>query len=104
MTLRLIHPTETVLSEIVRTIRELAFGRSLAVGTFTLAAGVTTTTVVARNCGADSQILCFPKTAAAATELGAGGMYVSSVAPGSFVVTHANDASTTRTFGYAALG
>jgi hypothetical protein len=95
---------ERDLSKIVFTVRQLAEGRSNAVGTFTLAASAATTTVTATNCGAGSSVLCFPTTAHAGAELAAGGMYISTVSNGSFVVTHANNSQVDRTFMYVALG
>ena len=89
---------------IVQAVRELFEGRSHAVGQVTLTANTTTTTVTAPNIGADTRITLFPRHASAATELGAGGMYVSSVKAGQFVITHANDASTSRLFDWHALG
>lgn len=97
-------PTETNPLRIVRGIRDLFEGRCNAFGTFTLRADETTTTVTAPNCGLGSQILFSPKTANAAAEIAAGGMYVSSVSQGAFVVTHANDPSEDRTFAYRIAG
>ena len=97
-------PAETNLYKIVRAIRELFEGRSNAVGSFTLAAGAASTTVTAANCGAGSTVLAFAKTANAAAEVGNGTMYIGTVGNGSFVVTHANNAQTDRTFLYAAFG
>ncbi len=89
---------------IVQAIRDLFAGRSNAVGTIELTANSATTDVTAINCGADSRVFLFPSSAAAATELGAGGMYVSSVSSGAFTITHANSATTGRTFYWVALG
>jgi len=97
-------PTETNLYKLVRAIRELFEGRSNAVGSFTLAANVGSTTVTAANCGAGSTVLYTPTSANAATEVGNGTIRVSTVANGSFTVTHANNAQTDRMFLYAALG
>lgn len=96
--------TETNTRRIVTAIRELWEGRSHGFGTFTLTADDTTTTVAAPNCSALSQILFSPKTANAAAEIAAGGMYISAVAQGQFTVTHANDSGTDRTFAYRIAG
>jgi hypothetical protein len=96
--------TEKDLFKIVRAVRELFEGRSNAVGTFTLTASATSTTVTAANCGAGSTVLLTPTSAHAATEIGNGTIYVSSVANGSFTVTHASNSQPDRTFLYAALG
>jgi hypothetical protein len=95
---------ERDLYRIVTAIRQLFEGRSNAVGSFTLAAGATTTTVTANNCGAGSTVLLTPTTAHAAAEIAAGGMYVSAVANKSFTVTHANNSQSDRTFQYACFG
>ena len=96
--------TETDLKKIVLAIQQLAAGRSNATGTVTLATGSATTVVPDRNCAAGSTPLFTPATANAATELGNGTMYVSAVANGTFTITHANSATTGRTFLYALIG
>lgn len=96
--------TETDLKKIVLAIQQLAAGRSNAVGSVTLATGLSTTTVSTPNCAAGSTPILTPATANAAIELGNGTMYVSAVANGSFTITHANSATTGRTFLYAILG
>jgi hypothetical protein len=98
------NPSEKDPYKIVRAIRELFEGRSNAVGTFTLSASTTTTTVTSINCGSACTVVAEPMTANAAAEKGNGTMYISSVLNGSFVVTHANAVSTDRTFRYVALG
>lgn len=95
---------ETNLRLIVESIRQLFFGRSLAVGTVTFTQNVTSTTVAATNCGEDSVITLTPRTAAAGTEFGAGTWYISSVTRGSFVITHANSATAGRTYDYSIRG
>lgn len=96
--------TETDLKKIVLAVQQLAAGRSNAVGTVTLATAAATTLVVDKNCAAGSTPLFTPTTANAATEFGNGTMYVSAVANGSFTITHANSATTGRTFLYAIVG
>jgi len=95
---------ERDLARIVRAVRQLAEGRSNAVGAFTLSANAASTMVTAPTCGAGSSVLAFPKTANAAAEIGNGTMHIGTVANGSFTVTHANNAQTDRTFMYAAFG
>lgn len=89
---------------IVTAIRDLFEGRSNAVGTVTLTASTTTTTVTNLTSGADSKIFLFPTTANGSAELAAGGCYISATAQGSFTITHANNAQTDRTFFWCALG
>jgi hypothetical protein len=97
-------PSESDPYKLVRAIRELFEGRSNAVGSFTLTAAAGSTVVTAANCGSGCTVLCTPKTANAAAEVGNGTMYIGTVANGSFTVTHANNAQTDRTFLYAAFG
>jgi hypothetical protein len=96
--------TETDLKKIVLAIAQLAAGRSNAVGTVTLATSAATTVVTDKNCAAGSTPLFTPITANAALEIGNGTMYVSTVANGSFTITHANSATAGRTFLYALIG
>lgn len=99
--------TETDPKLIVLAIQQLAAGRSNATGTVTLATGSATTVVTPTQTGmvaAGSTVMLTPTTANAATEVGNGTMYVSAVANGSFTITHANSATTGRTFLYAILG
>lgn len=97
---------ETLISRVVAAVRALAAGRNNATGTATLAAGVTTTTVAAPNCGPDSQVFLFPRTANAAVEVGNGTIYIlaANVTAAQFVITHANGVSLDRTFSYVCLG
>jgi hypothetical protein len=96
--------TETDLKKIVLAIQQLAAGRSNAVGAATLAPGAATTVVTDKNCSAGSTPLLTPTTANAAIEIGNGTLYVSVVANGSFTISHANSATTGRTFLYALQG
>jgi hypothetical protein len=96
--------TETDLKKIVLALQQLAAGRSNAVGSVTLAVGSPSTTVQTSNCAAGSTPILSPASAAAANELGNGTLYVSAVANGSFTISHANSATTGRTFLYAVLG
>ena len=96
--------TETDLKKIVLALQQLAAGRSNAVGSVTLATGSPTTTVTTSSCATGSTPILVPASAAAAAEVGNGTMYVSAVANGSFTLTHANSATTGRTFLYAILG
>ncbi|WFU35662.1 hypothetical protein QA635_15135 [Bradyrhizobium brasilense] len=96
--------TETDLKKIVLAIQGLAAGRSNAVGTVTLATGVSTTIVSTPNAASGSTPILTPASANAATELGNGTLYVNAVANGSFTITHASSATAGRTFLYAVLG
>lgn len=84
------------------TINELLKGRDNSIGTFTLAAGVTTT-VVTDNLFQSEQIPVWtPVTANAAAALT--NVYVSSRTNGSFTLTHSSAATTDRTFYYVRRG
>lgn len=85
-----------------RAIQQLEQGRLNVTGTCTLTPSATTTVVTAKNCGAASQITLTAKTANAAAALAT--TYVSTVANGSFTLTHANSAQVDRIFGFHAIG
>ena len=75
-----------------------------AVGTVTLTANAASTTVINNLMAPEMGVFPFPLTANAAAEWGAGTMYLSTRDSGSFVLTHANNAQTDRTFIYVVLG
>lgn len=92
--------TERQLSQAVR---ELIEGRSNAVGTVTLTAGTTTTTISKQTINANAGVFLQPTTANAAAALAT--TYVNvTVGGGSFTITHANNAQTDRTFLYLVNG
>lgn len=97
---------ETLLPRVVAAVRGLAAGRSNAAGHVTLAANAATTTVKAPNCGADSEVFLFQKSANAAAEIGSGTIYIlpANITAGQFIITHANNAQDDRTFSYVCLG
>lgn len=98
--------TETDLKKITLAIQQLAAGRSNATGTVTLTQNSATTVVTTRTgtCSTGSVPILIPTTANAATEFGAGSLYISSVGVDSFTITHVNSATASRTFIYAILG
>lgn len=81
-------------------IRQLAEGRSNAIGTVTLAPGATSTVVKATNCAPTSIVLLTAQTANAAA---ATGVYVVA-GKGQFTVHHDSSAATDRTFGFETRG
>lgn len=85
-------------------INQLAQGRSNAIGSCTLTASTTTTTVTAPNCGADSMVILFPQTANAANDFGLIYVDPDDVSAGQFVITHANNSRTDRTFWFVCVG
>lgn len=92
------------LQKVITIVQQLAQGRSNAVGSVTLTQNAATTTVTAPTCGVNSTVLLFPVTANAATEFGAGSLYVSTTSNGSFVITHVNSPTASRTFRWVCLG
>lgn len=87
---------------IATTVNKLASGRANNASSFTLAAGVTSTTVTDPAFESSMVPAFTPITANAATAVAT--TYVSSRSKGSFVVTHANNAQTDRTFIYTKWG
>lgn len=90
--------------KVSQAINQLAQGRSNAIGEFTLTASTTTTTVAAPNCGADSAVFVFPQTPNAANDFGLLNIDPDDVSAGQFIVTHASNARTDRTFWFVCLG
>lgn len=90
---------------VAQKVNQILDGKTNNTGSVTLTASTTTTTVTDRRVGVESVILFMPTTANASAEIGAGGMYVSTQTAGtSFVITHANNAQTDRTFRYIIVG
>jgi hypothetical protein len=104
MTVRVVNRNEKDLTQYALAISELAAGRSNATGTVTLTANAGSTVVTDANFGTGSVPSLTPTTANAAAEIGAGTMYVSARAAGSFTLTHANNAQNDRTFIYSVQG
>jgi ABC-type amino acid transport substrate-binding protein len=101
--MRRLPPSGTTERDRDFTINQLIDGRSNAVGTVTLTAGTTTTTVAKDIFNGDAEPFLFPQTANAATELG-NGTIRAIVTAGLLTITHANNGQTDRTFSYAVLG
>lgn len=86
-------------------IRQLAMGRSNATGTVTLTANAATTTVEAEHCTVGSIVnLTMPQTANAAAAIATTYIAPATVTRGQFIITHANNAQTDRTFGWEVRG
>lgn len=83
-------------------VNALIAGKADVVGTFTLAAGGTSTVVADNKFEGNMAVLWVPLTANAAGAIG--GLYLSARQQGQFTLTHANTASTDRTFAYVRLG
>jgi len=85
-------------------IQQINSGKTANAGTVTLTDSVATTTVNHPGFEATMGVWLFPTTANAATEFGAGTIYVSTKNDNSFVITHVNNAQTDRTFDYVVIG
>lgn len=101
MSFRTVNPASD--DRTVRDVLALAMlGKLNAVGTVTLTASSTTTTLTDPRIGAESVILFMPTTANAKTA--AANLYVSARASGSATLTHSSSANVDQTFGYVVLG
>jgi hypothetical protein len=85
-------------------IRQLIDGRNNAVGTVTLTANVTTTAVTRTNANANAFVFLFPLTANAAGAVATTYVLQANITKSGFTLTHANAATTDRTFAYVLLG
>jgi hypothetical protein len=81
-------------------------GKIECITEITLTANAATSTLVDERLSVQSVVLFDPKTATAATELYGGTMYVLTAnrGTGTWTITHANSAVTTRTFQVAIIG
>jgi LDH2 family malate/lactate/ureidoglycolate dehydrogenase len=97
-----------VLRQLINVVKGIMQGKTNNTDSVTLTAntGTTTVSVADGRIGQTSFIAFMPTTANAATEFGAGTMYVSSrsVANNTFTITHTNGASADRTFYYVLIG
>lgn len=92
-------PTAEWCRKLAEAIEQLANGSGRSVGTLTLTAGTTTTTVQSIYVTPTSHITLTPTTANGAAAIAT--TYVSARNNGvSFVLTHANSAQTDRSFTY----
>ena len=87
-------------------VARLFQGKSNNTGTFTCTANVATTVLSDPRLTVGSVVLFDPKTANAAAELAAGTMYALTANRNNltWTITHANAATTDRTFQYAIIG
>lgn len=82
-------------------------GKLNSFGTVMLGTSVGSTTVLDPRVGVNSAVFLFPQTANAAAELGNGTAYIAPadhVNKTSFKITHANSATTGRTFFWLLIG
>ena len=99
-----LHPTEEDNFKQNYFMRQLAEGRSNAVGSCTLSSTGTITSVIATTIGPNSFPILAPKTAHAAALIAGGATFVSSVIPQLFYVTHTSTGSTDLSFWYFCVG
>lgn len=94
----------TDLKQFWRSLLSLASGGSNATGSVTLTVSAASTTVTDQNCAAGSVIKLVPTTANAAGALATTYVPPATVLNGSFVIQHASNAESDRTFSYAIQG
>lgn len=87
---------------VAETLNEVIKGRQNNHGSVTLDANVTSTDIVDTRIKLSMRVFLSPKTANAAAALT--NVYVSAVTDGGFTITHANTATTNRTFEYVFVG
>lgn len=102
MTLQVLIPQTASTLQIATTTNELLKGRANNVGEVTLDANVTTTTLSDIRIKQTMTAVLIPRTANAAAAMT--NVYISAVADGSITLTHANTATTDRTFDYVLHG
>jgi len=102
MTLQVLIPQTASTLQIATIANELLRGRANNVGEVTLDANVTTTTLSDIRIKQTMTAVLIPRTANAAAAMT--NVYISSVADGSITLTHANTATTDRTFDYVLHG
>lgn len=96
-----IDPTETRIKRIVESLREVIRGRGFYVGTVTLNAGQTSTSVSFINCSSSGRVFLQAQNAAAAAA--AATVAQADIANGSFVIRHPSAASGCI-FSFACIG
>lgn len=101
--MRIVALRETRSEVLTGALNDLAGGRLNNGGEVTLTANVASTTVSRLGVAAGDLIVFAPLTANAAAELCGGTMYVTAanITKNQFVITHANNAQTDRTFRFA---
>jgi hypothetical protein len=96
--------TEKDPAKLATAIQQLYAGRSNANGVVTLAASATSTVVNAPNCSAASAVFLFQTTADAAAALATTYVSPANVLNGQFIITHASNAQSDRTFFFVCVG
>lgn len=94
---------ELIRKVVLQVVTDLLRGKTNNTFVVTLTPSVTTTTLTTELSTVDSEVLLTPKSATAATAIGAGVIWTEPL-NGSVVVHHDSDAATDRTFGLAIIG
>lgn len=102
MTIQVLIPATATTLQIATTTNEMLKGRANNVGSVTLTAGATTTTIADIRIKQTMTAVLIPRTANAAAAVT--NVYISAVADGSITLTHANTATVDRTFDYILHG
>lgn len=92
------------VAQVASVTNEILQGKLNITTTVTLTANADNTTITDSRISASNAVILLPRTASAATEAGAGTVYVSSQTNGSAVIAHANSATSDRQFTIAILG
>lgn len=95
-------PIGSTLRHAVLAINQLIQGRGNAASEVTLTAGAATTIVESEIYNAGAKVFLFPKTASAAAEVTT--TYAEVTEAGTVTITHANNATTDRTFNMLVQG
>ena len=85
-------------------INQIRDGKINSTGSFTLTANQSSTTISDVRCGGESRVFFTPLTANAAAELTSIYIPSATITDGQFVVQHANNANSDKTFHYVLLG
>ena len=102
MSLQVLIPQQATTLQIATTTNEMLKGRGNNVGDVTLDANTTSTTLSDIRIRQTMTAVLIPRTANAAAAMT--NVYISAVADGSITLTHANTATTDRTFDYVLHG
>jgi hypothetical protein len=102
MTIQVLIPQTASTLQLSTTVNEMLKGRANNVGEVTLTENVTTTTISDIRIRQTMTAVLIPRTANAAAAMT--NVYISAVADGSITLTHANTATTDRTFDYILHG
>lgn len=97
-------PDEKEPRKHVDSINNVIKGRTENYGQVTLTANTATTTVTNVQISENSEIMLSPKTSNAAAAIATTYIPEATILNGSFVIQHANNAQTDRTFGYVWVG